>query len=303
VVEGQVFTFGPVQPFAIAPSDTVVSRQLSVEVTQATGGGTAVRADGQAVWILARPSWERIPADVRALTVIARVGTASSVPVTVTASVMLGRIERLIDRSPVEQPAILSCPAESGTPVEESLAFRTAPDGPQVASVTDYPGGCGDIGVSIGGRTGDSLEESYQLEALLAQLGATALCSGSQLRAQASVPIFAAGVDAIETTLSLTNTSSTICSVGGFPRLTLLAGDGSRLRTITRHRYLLGAAILAPKQADIAGATWSDTCTARSRPAAIEMTVPAVATPFRLRIGSARDPFTPCHGVLTVSSF
>jgi Protein of unknown function (DUF4232) len=302
-VEGLAFTFGAVQPLTIKPSDTVISRQLTVEVTEATGGGSAVRADGQAVWILARPSWERIPAGVRALTVIARAGTASSVPVTVTAPVTLGRIERMIDRLPVEQPAVLSCPAESGPAIDESLAFRSAPAGPSVASVTDYPGGCGNVGVSIGGRTGDTLDGSYQLEVLLAQLGATALCSGSELRATASVPIFIAAFEGIETTLSLTNTSSTICSVGGFPRLTLLAGDGARLGTITRHRSLLGAAILAPKQLDIADATWSDTCTARRRATAVEMTVPTVATPFRLTVGSAQHPFAPCHGELTVSSF
>jgi hypothetical protein len=302
-VEGQTFTFGAVQPLTIESSDTVVSRQLAVEVTEATGGGSAVRADGQAVWILARPVWERIPAGVRTLTVLAQAGTASSVPVTVTAPVTLERIERLIDRLPVEQPAVESCPAEFGPPIEESLAFRRASGGPPVATVTDYPGGCANVEVSIGRRTGDALDGSYQLEALLAQVRATALCSGSQLEVKASVPMFVAGFEAVETTFSLTNTSSTICSVGGFPRLTLLAVDGARLRTITRDRYLLGAAILAPKQGDIADATWSDTCAARTRATAVEMTVPTVTMPFRIPVGSTRHPFTPCHGVITVSSF
>lgn len=303
VVAGQVFTFGAVQLLRIKPSDTVISRQLAVEVTKAKGGGSAVRADGQAVWILARPAWERIPADARTLTVIARAGSASSVPVTVTAPATLRRIERTIDSLPVEQPAWSSCPFESSPPIEQTLTFRTSPGAPPVARVIEHPGGCAFVSVSVGGRVGDSLDGSFQLEALLTQLRATALCTGSELRARASVPMFVQGFAAFETTFSLTNVSSRICNVGGFPRLSLLAADGTRMRTVIRHRYLLGAAILAPEEVDVADATWKDTCTARSRSTAVALTVPSVAVPLRVRVGSAAHPLAPCHGELRVSSF
>jgi hypothetical protein len=54
-------------------------RVVAVAVVRLPDGVTAVRTDGEAVWITPRPAWELIPAHVDTVTFTARGATASGV--------------------------------------------------------------------------------------------------------------------------------------------------------------------------------------------------------------------------------
>ena len=142
------FWFGPA-------TSSLSDRELVVTVARARGGGTALRADSQVVWVTARPSWERVPSGARVVTISSRrLGRSPSSPLTVTASTAT-QIVRLVDALPAAQPGAVACPNDAGPLV--SLVFRHARTGPALATVVADGSGCGDVSIRVGHRQGPPL--------------------------------------------------------------------------------------------------------------------------------------------------
>jgi hypothetical protein len=101
-------------------------------------------------------------------------------------------------------------------------------------------------------------------------------------------------------TFTFTNRSAAVCHVAGYPRLRWFDARGHRL-ALTVHRVPGSAVVpLDPGQAASASATFTPCSATRATRARI--TLPAVAAPFTLRIGSAQQPFAPCHGRIGVGA-
>jgi hypothetical protein len=132
------------------------SETLLVTVTAAQGGGTAVRADGQVVWLFERPASERIPAGVGAVTISDhRINGASPGPWTVTDHARVRRIVALLDHLPAAQPGAVACPADLGPLM--TATFSTA-GGQRLATAYAEGGGCGFVNLWIQGRREPALE-------------------------------------------------------------------------------------------------------------------------------------------------
>ena len=287
--------------FGFESSAGVDDRTLAVEVTSAVGGGSAVRADAQAVWVLARPAWERVPSDARSVTITATRGPGvSSTPVTLTAPVKLRAIARLLDGLPVFQPGTYACPADDGVGLE--LSFRAAANPQPVARVDADTTGCGGVSFSVGNRAGPVLYGGYELANLLAHLGGMALCTASDLRASADEPGRAGPTAAAgrQTLLTFRNTSSSICSAVGSPRLTSAAGAHLRERA-THARYAAYLTIIPPGESAIVFVNWARSCPS-DRVTSLRVKLDRIALPFVIPVGSATHPLDPCGGGVTVSA-
>jgi hypothetical protein len=75
-----VFSLG--WSFVYTPKVTL--RSLDVEVAKAKGGGSAVSADGVAVWVPTRPSWDYIPSSVRLIRALGTRGRRHAAPAEIT---------------------------------------------------------------------------------------------------------------------------------------------------------------------------------------------------------------------------
>ena len=150
-------------------------RELIVSVSAARGGGTAMRADAQVVWLVRRPVSERIPAGVRAVTISDRHITGTSPgPWTVTDHARVHRIVALVDALPAAQPGAVACPADSGPIV--TLRFETAATGGRtLARATADGSGCGGVGLWIHGHRSPGLEGGPGLIRQLGSLLGTSL--------------------------------------------------------------------------------------------------------------------------------
>lgn len=142
--------------FALAPIPGVLSeRVLAVSVVQLNRNTTAVRTDGETVWIVPRAASEKVPTGVHEIDIrSAYPGHAPIVAVRVTTPPQVNRIVNWINALPVAQPGTLSCPVLGGPNV--TFAFRAAA-GRIVsrASGMDFEGTSGEcnaIDLSIRGR-------------------------------------------------------------------------------------------------------------------------------------------------------
>src|SRR5579875_668942 len=135
----------------------------AVQAAPLGGGRTAIRLDGEATWIVPRPSWDRIGAAVRSVTYTARatiVGLdgARASHGRRSAPRTLGRLDarRLaaaIDRLQRGQPCVAySCPFD---PVQPRITLRfRGPGGRPLAVAVERPAGCPSVGLSVHGRRG-----------------------------------------------------------------------------------------------------------------------------------------------------
>jgi hypothetical protein len=151
------------------------SRDIVVEVTRARGGGTAIRADAEDVWLVPRPKSERVPASVNLITyTVSRLNlhtgtTTTSAPTTVTKQSDVRKIVSLVNGLPRAQPGAEACPADIGPDVD--LKFYYQQGGPVVAEADAGGSGCGGVSFTLGGRHEPELaggaELVHQLEKLL----------------------------------------------------------------------------------------------------------------------------------------
>jgi hypothetical protein len=295
--------------FALAPIPGVLSeRVLAVTVVQVSSATTAVRTDGEAVWILPRPRWERLPGGVRSVSFTASGETAGgrhgpvSVARTLTGA-SARRVVALINALGIVQPGVHSCPP--GLPSSLTLDFAGS-GGRAIARAVEEPTGCPTVALRVGGRRGPYLVDYPSVTNELERLDAIPVCSASQLLSTASLPARVGRQKQIS--LRFVNQSGSVCRLSGFPRIALFDAHGRRLTAkvadqgaSTVRREGLGAAVaLDPGQAGTSGVSWS-VCAA-PRATRVRITLPGVRRPFALPVGSSKRPFAPCHGRLGLSN-
>jgi hypothetical protein len=301
--------------FALAPIRGVLSQRiLAVTVVQLTSTTAAVRTDGETVWITPRPAWERIPAGVRSVSITASgpVNRGLQGPVSAPQVITGARARRLvtfINDLEVVQPGVIACPALMAGSV--NLGFVGA-GGNVLARAVEVPSGCALVGLTIGRRIGDDLNDYPSVSGELERLGAFPLCSASQLEPSASLParsvVLPPGAGTRELSFTFRNRSDAVCRLSGFPRLALFDARGRAVHVavtdlgaaLVRREGMGAAALLDPQQSAVFGVNWS-LCAA---PHAVRarIALPGVARRFVLPVGSGQRPFAPCGGRLSVGN-
>jgi Protein of unknown function (DUF4232) len=300
------------QTFSLPPvAGVLTERVLGVTVVPLADGATAVRTDGEAVWLTPRPQWERIPAGVRSVVFTAsgtgndgRLGPLST-PRTLT-GVAAGRLVAFINRAQIVQPGAFSCPVALAESV--NLQFMSA-DGATVARAVENSTGCASVTLTVGRRTGPALSDYPSLTDELVRLGAVPVCPAGQLTASASLPERDGPVTARVISFDFENRSDVVCHLSGFPRLAFFSSAGRRLPiTITdqdastvRRAGLEATSVLDPNQSADFGASYAECSGARVAVRA-QVALPGVARRFRLTVGTRRKPVTPCHGAVGVGN-
>ncbi len=144
---------------------------LGVAVTAADGGGTAMRADAFAIWLIPRPAAEVVPRGTRAVAVFVDHFDGHATPVrTVSAPWKVRRLIAFIDSRQRAQPGATACPMIGTTTPLLDLRFLPAIGGSPLARAVED--GCGGLSFSIRGHRWPALAESGNLAALLRKLGA-----------------------------------------------------------------------------------------------------------------------------------
>jgi hypothetical protein len=138
-------------------------RSLVVAVVQLQNGSTAVRADGEVVWITPRLRSERIPAGARRVIVTTtKSGKLVQGPFTVTARAKVAKIVRLLNALPAFQPGTYSCPADFGWQIRVAFyrAGAASSAAPLALALVD-PGGCGAVELRLAGKRQPPLAGGY----------------------------------------------------------------------------------------------------------------------------------------------
>ena len=144
-------------------------RWLEIEVAGQSSGGTALSAESQSQWIVARPARERVPAGIMEVDVTKGLpGQPPQLSRRVTALRTVRRLVALFDSLGIVQPGVINCPAETVQPIV-TVSFRAAATGRVLASATvdaaadfswpdSVPGwACYSIGFVAGGHRFDPL--------------------------------------------------------------------------------------------------------------------------------------------------
>jgi hypothetical protein len=289
---------------------------LQVSVTAAKGGGSAIRADGWAVWLLPRPGWERVPSGVREVRAFALTGGlpegTSVVPRgsrrfplgTTTARAEVRRLTGWVNTREAAQPGVTSCPMLGFRTVLLGLRFLARPGAKPLAQVVED--GCGGLALQVRGRPLAHLEERSNLAGLLWRLRALPECTPAQLRASASAPSATPGPPWITTsTIAFSDVSSHACALKGFPRVALRTASGARLPTrVSDSNFPSRVVTLAPRLTAIVNVSWPSAGRSCKGPRAGSMvlTLPGTARPFVVSVGSSAHPATPCRGKIRVDA-
>ncbi len=143
-------------------------RWLEIEVAGQSSGGTALYAESQSQWIVARPARERVPAHIMEVDVTEGLsGQPPQLSRHVTALRTVRRLVALFDSLGIVQPGAINCPAETVQPIV-TVAFRAATGRVLASAIVDpaadfswpdsVPGwACYSIGFVAGGHRFDPL--------------------------------------------------------------------------------------------------------------------------------------------------
>lgn len=158
--------------FAAPPVAGRISQAgVGVGATAARGGGTALRVDDFAVWLIPRPASEVIPAGVRSVLVsVDHYGGGAFKQTLVTVPRTVARLVSFVDSRPLGQPGAHSCPALGAFTRVLDLRFLGPGGAGAVALARTVEDGCGDLSFSIRGHRQHWLEEDGSLGALLRRL-------------------------------------------------------------------------------------------------------------------------------------
>lgn len=298
--------------WSYAPPPGLMQLSAAIQTDLLRNGLTAVRLDGEATWLVPRPSWDRIPASVRSVTYTAR----ATVTAPSTGRPVRGRrsrprtlprgdaqrLARAIDRLQRRQPATAySCPFD---PVQARviLRFRGA-GGRPLALAVDAPGGCADLTLRVTDRRGPVLDERGVRRSITEQLVALGAIPACRIRELAAGPASLAPAGRRPLlTLSLRNRSDSVCTVRGYPRIALLdaAGHplGHRQRAVgaarLRRAGISGTVILYPGTSAQLSVRYAD-CPTRTGAATARIGLPHARTALGVPLRTARA-VTPCPG-------
>jgi hypothetical protein len=145
-----------------AVPDRLPIRELSISLTTASGGGTAIRIDADDVYWIPRPKWERIPARVRTIDVtVQRTDPTSASSMKITAPAKIAKVVSLVNAQPQTQPYVLECPVFVGPDV--TVKFYGASRSVPVAIVVANGSSCGGALVTLRGRPAPDLSSGPTL--------------------------------------------------------------------------------------------------------------------------------------------
>jgi hypothetical protein len=153
-------------------SGRIASEELTIGATAADGGGTALRADAQVVWMIPRRASETIPAGVRSVLVsVDHFGGGAFKQASVTAPRKVARLVSYVDSLQLVQPSVVGCPEIGPTTRVLDLRFL-GPAGTRAAPLARVvEDGCDGLTFYVRGRREHPLDESYLAGALLHTLG------------------------------------------------------------------------------------------------------------------------------------
>jgi Protein of unknown function (DUF4232) len=294
--------------YAKAPAG-VFEAGITVNLAIASAGGTAVRIDSWAAWLVPRPSWESVPATAQTVTVTANTsdGTHAYPIATVTDPATVKRLIALVDGLGIQQPgAVFGCPAIAANSPAIELSFSAAPGSPALATATQN--NCGSLEFTVGSRKGPMLADSVDLTARLWSLHVLPQCSSSQLSAAAEPLTRTPAPVELTVPISLSDTASSACGLQGYPKIQLLgAGDQALPTNATRiptgKPVTPPVTLIDPSWPGGTSISWprpSSSCHA-PQATAVALTLPGATSPANVTLGAKDTPVAPCGGRISVA--
>lgn len=289
--------------FSFPTAAGIEQEDLQVSVAAAQGGGSAIRADGQAVWLVPRPASEVIPAGTTKVEVYVDHASTQkgSLTGTITSPSDVHKLVETIDALPIEQPGtFIGCPFIGAFTPAIDLRFIGAGATTLARTVEDN---CTGLTFYIDGRRQtDGLQESVNLTTLLWGMHAFPVCTASQL-APSLTHAAATGIEqSFTATFALENSSGTLCGIDAWARLTMLDAQGRPIPTHVTYARPIGAPALLFGGVRVSYAlSWSSAAPAcPDQPPAPEISavIPGIGR-FRARTS---HPIAPCGGRLTESA-
>lgn len=300
--QGETFTLPPVP-------GVLSERMIAVAVVQSSSAMTAVRTDGETIWLSPRPTWERIPGSVTSARFTAsgesangRSGPASA-PVMVTGQAA-HQLVTFINSLGIVQPGGRMCPLALFDQVD--LRFYDHA-GSEVAHAVEDPSGCPFVRLTVGSRTGPNLNDDPSVTEELEQLNVIKPCAGSDLVASTTPPIPWRG-GSEQTAFSFTNRSDAVCRISGYPTPMLIDAHGQTIRTTPVHQSdefppptaLQMNVPLDPGQSAEFWIYFTRCSAPQATSARIKLV--GIARTFVLAVGSTKHPIAPCTGRLRIGA-
>jgi hypothetical protein len=148
-------------------------RDLTVSVTAAGHGQTAIRVDSVVDWIPVRPAGDTVPATAKVAVITESKGSSRHPPVvaakTLTSPEQVAKLAAYLNGLPADPPGgRYSCPAASGG--ELTIVFRARPGGPVLAKARAGLSGCAFLSYTMPGRPETGLGGGDAGQGLLAQI-------------------------------------------------------------------------------------------------------------------------------------
>lgn len=284
---------------------------LQVTVAPARGGGTAVRADAFAVWVISRPAWERVPQGIHAVRVVLRQLTTVRHHRPVFRTFVLATSDpRAISRMrawanglPVAQPwsVPISCPPPTSSFAVQFLGSKGTP---LLARLSGAP--CEDDQFWLQGRTGLPLTGALPIDLLWAT-GVLPACAHSELSASAGPPLRYPAIPSLhrppiaELEVTFRNTSSAVCGLRGFAHVSLRDTHDRPLPTQLTYSNLRPYVVdLVPGDIAVTRIDWPiNSCTGPTV-GYLNVTLPRVSGTFTVQVRSSRQSMAPCAGRIRV---
>ncbi len=292
---GVVFSGRPIQGRVSEP-------ELSLGVTAASGGASAVRADAIAIWVIPRPASDAVPAGVRSVGVfVDRYGGAAFPADSVTARRSVARLVNWADSRQLSQPGdATACPEIGASTRVIDLRFRAKGGGGATPLARLVEDACGGLQFFIRGHRETGLEEGTSLTAMLWQLHALPVCAPHQLNASATRVTSTPAPVQDATELRFRNASSRVCVLKGFGKLAL-SGAAGRLSGghVVNARFPGEVVLLTPGDSAEISLSWSPagpSC-AGTTVSAVKVTLPGVKGRFDVPVGSSVQPVMPCGAI------
>ena len=280
------------------PSDRgrVFGRVLEVDIAGAEGGGSAVRVDSAAIWVVTRPRWDKIPSAAGVVTARVEFGGAWSQPVTLGSTRRLALIVFLINSAHVRQPGPLP-PCGFQLPRAASLVFRARRGGPVLArvgaSLTCPPY----MSLTVGGRSGPLFDSPFKLWNVLLGDGAVRPCAGSELALTAS-GVHGSGANRFAS-LRIDDQSRHVCELKE-ATVELLGRDHKQLPVLVFYQGSLTRLLLSPHVQLGIRVTGTGTCR-RNQVTRIQLSILGLPLPLSAGIREYRR-FTPCNATVKFTS-
>lgn len=133
-------------------------RMLGVQAAPAPNRSTAVRADGEDIWIRPRAKSERIPAGVGFVRVTATDEAIRQGPFTTSSPATIKRVVALVNALPLFPPGAFACPADWGSVTISFYRVSGGGNAPLAVATADN-GGCGSVLLTIAGRHQPELQQ------------------------------------------------------------------------------------------------------------------------------------------------